>query len=179
MDSKKSRTGMLIGFAAAAGAFGAAAVMSAATSPTARADDFSDIITYVDVDLSEGQDYATTAFSDFSSGDFVPGLTALFVGVDDDLLAAPDNFLIGTVEALAGEPLGGPLLYDLGGEANLADGLSQAEVDFSGAVASFEDVPAELAAGDYGSATYDVLTGVDYLSVVPLEDLLLGAVASL
>jgi hypothetical protein len=179
MDSDKSRTGMLVSLGAAAGAFGVAVMMSTATAPTARADDFSDIITYVDADFADGQVNLTTAFSDFSGGDLVPGLTSLFQGVDDDFLAAPDNLLIGTVEALQGVPLGGPLAYDLGVPDNFADQLTYAEETFSGAVASFEDVPTELAAGDYGVATYDILTGADYATIAPLEDLILGAAASL
>jgi hypothetical protein len=179
MDSNTSRTGMLVGLAAAAAAFGTAATMSTATAPTARADDFTDIVTYVNVDLVVGQGDVTAAFSDFSSGDFVPGLTSLFQGVDDELLAAPDNLLIGTVEALAGEGLGGPLLFDLGAPANFAEQLTYAEDTFSGAVANLEDAPAELAAGDYGEAAYDVLDGADYASIAPLEDIILGAAASL
>jgi len=179
MDSNKPRIQILIGLAAAAGAVGAAAMVSTATAPTARADDFTDIITYVDADFADGQFNLTTAFSDFSGGDFVAGLTSLFQGVDDDVLGAPDNLLIGTVEALAGEPLGGPLPYDLGAEANFAGGLADAENDFSYAVVNLEDIPAELAAGDYGVATYDVLIGADYASIAPLEELILGAAASL
>jgi hypothetical protein len=153
--------------------------MSAAIAPAAHADDFTDIITYLNADFAVGQGDITTAFSDFSSGDFVPGLTALFQGVDDDVLAAPDNLLTGTVEALAGEGIGGPLLYDLGVPANFADGLTAAETDFSYAVTTFEEAPTDLAGGDYGAATYADLIGADYVSVIPLEDLLLGAAASL
>jgi hypothetical protein len=178
MDSNRSRTGVLVGIAAAAAAFGTAAMMSAATAPTARADDFTDIVTYVDSDLGVGQADITTAFSDFGSGDFATGLASLFQGVDDDFLAAPDNLLIGTVEALAGDPIGGPLLFDLG-ELNFAGGLADAQDQFSYAVANLEAAPAELAAGDYGAATYDVVIGADYASVIPLEDIILGAAASL
>jgi hypothetical protein len=179
LDSNRSRAGLLVGLAAAFGAVGAAAVMSAATAPTARADDFTDIVTYVDSDLGVGQADIATAFSDFSGGDFATGLTSLFQGVDDEVLAAPDNLLIGTVEALEGEGIGGPLLFNLG-ELNFATGLEDAGDQFSYAVVGdLEDIPTELAAGDYGIATYDVLLGADYASVVPLEDLILGAVASL
>jgi hypothetical protein len=170
---------VLIGLAAAAGVLGGAAVTSASTAPTARADAFTDIVTYVDADFADGQYGLTTAFSDFSSGDFATGLASLFEGVDDDFLAAPDNLLIGTVEALEGEPLGGPLPFDLG-ELNFAGGLADAEDQFSYAVTSdFGDIPTELAASDYGSATYDLLLGAEYASVVPLEDIILGAAASL
>jgi hypothetical protein len=180
MDSNKSRTGMLLGLAAAAAAFGVAAMTSTASAAIAHADDFTDIVTYVDADLADGQFNLTTALSDFSSGDFVPGLTSLFQGVDDDVLAAPDNLLIGTVEALTGVPLGGPLPYDLGVPTDFADQLTYAEQTFTGAVVGdFGDIPAELAAGDYGVATYDVLLGADFASIAPLEDLILGVAASL
>ena len=53
MDSNKPRIQILIGLAAAAGAVGAAAMVSTATAPTARADDFTDIITYVDADFAD------------------------------------------------------------------------------------------------------------------------------
>ena len=52
MDSNGSRTGVLVGLAAAAGAFGVAAMMSAATAPTARADEFSDIVNGVEAELA-------------------------------------------------------------------------------------------------------------------------------
>ncbi len=152
---------------------------STATAPTAHADDFTDIITYVNSDLVVGEGYVTTAFSDFSGGDFVPGLTSLFQGVDDEVLAAPDNLLIGTVEALAGEGIGGPLLYDLGAPVNFAEQLTYAEQTFTYAVGNLEDAPAALATGDYGAATYDVLLGADYASIAPLEDIILGAATSL
>jgi hypothetical protein len=68
-----------------------------------------------------------------------------------------------------------PLPYDLGVPANFAEQLTYAEQTFSGAVASFEDIPTKLAAGDYGVATYAILTGADVASIAPLEDLILGA----
>jgi hypothetical protein len=43
MGQKRSRV-VLVGLSAAAGAFAAAAIISAAVAPTARADDFSDIL---------------------------------------------------------------------------------------------------------------------------------------
>jgi hypothetical protein len=55
MDSNGLRAATLIGVAAAAGAFGAAALMSAATAPTARADAYSDIVADVEADLTYGQ----------------------------------------------------------------------------------------------------------------------------
>jgi hypothetical protein len=62
----------------------------------------------------------------------------------------------------------------------LGAGLADAEDQFSYAVTGdFGDIRTELAASDYGSATYDLLLGAEYASVVPLEDIILGAAASL
>jgi hypothetical protein len=40
------------------------------------------------------------------------------------------------------------------------------------------DAAAALSSGDYGEAAVDDAIGADYLSVVPLEELLLGAAVS-
>jgi hypothetical protein len=46
-------------------------------------------------------------------------------------------------------------------------------------VSTLDEAPVDLSGGDYGAATYADLIGAEYVSVVPLEDLLLGAAASL
>jgi len=73
MDSNRSRAAALTGVAAAAGAFGVAAMMSAASAPTARADDFTDVISGIDGDFTAGAGALTNAATDFSGGDFAPG----------------------------------------------------------------------------------------------------------
>jgi hypothetical protein len=103
MDSNRSRAATLIGLAAAAGAFGVAAMISTAAAPTARADDFTDVITAVEDDYADGQAALTTASTDLSSAEFAPGLAALFDGVNDDSVVAPENFLIGIGELLTNE----------------------------------------------------------------------------
>ena len=105
MSDTRSRSGILIGVAAAAGAFGAAAMMSAATAPTARADDTTLIIDAINGDYAVGQADFTSAFTDFGSGDFVGGLAYTFDGIDQDSVAATDNLLLGGVEALEGDPI--------------------------------------------------------------------------
>ena len=99
MANKKSRVG--IGLVAAGAAFGVAAMMSAATAPTARADDYTDILYAYNEALSFGQTAFTTASADFGSSDFSGGLAAFFNGVDDDFLSAPNVITSGAVEALA------------------------------------------------------------------------------
>jgi hypothetical protein len=66
----------LIGVAAAAGAFGAAAMMSAATAPTARADDFTDVINAVDGDYG----YALVDYSYRLNAVVVDPLQELLLG---------------------------------------------------------------------------------------------------
>jgi hypothetical protein len=70
MSAARARSRILVGLAATAGAFGAAGMMSAATAPTARADDFSDIISAIDGDYTEGSAAFSSALSDFGSADF-------------------------------------------------------------------------------------------------------------
>jgi len=77
-------------------------MMSAATVPTALADDFTNIIAAVDGGLADGQaEFGLTA-TDFSSSYVTDALAALFNGIDDDLAVAPDNLLIGTAAPMRG-----------------------------------------------------------------------------
>jgi hypothetical protein len=178
MDSNKSRSGMLIGVAAAAGALGVAAMMSAATAPTARADDFTDVINSVDGDYAAGQPYFATAFTDFSSNDLAQGLAALFDGSNDDGLNAPNDLLIGTVEVLTNESVGGSGPYTFSLPADFSDAVTAAESIFTEGAGFSTDASTALSAGEYGTAAYYDLIGLDYSTVVPLEELLLGAAVS-
>jgi hypothetical protein len=174
----KSPTGVLIGLVAAAGAFGAAAMMSAATAPTARADDFTDIINAVEGNFTDGQAAFTTAATDFGSNELVPGLAAFFDGVNDDSLSVSDNLLGGTVEAFSNEPItsiGGWLLSP---PADFSAGVSDADAWFTGGETDLTDASSALTSGDYGQAAFDDLLGSEFVSIAPLEELLLGSVAS-
>ncbi len=178
MSNTRSRYGILVGLAAAAGAVCTAAMMSTATAPTARADDFTDIINAVDGDFATGQLDFTTAFSDFGSSAFGPGLTAFFDGVDDDLLSAPDNVIVGSVEALTNEPITNSITFGIGLPSSLADSVTLAESDFTGAESEFALAATDFSAGNYGDATLFDFIGADLASVVPVEELLLGAAVS-
>jgi hypothetical protein len=176
--SHKSRTGPLVGVAATAGAFGALAIVAAATAPTARADDFSPVINAVDADFAAATEDFNSAYSDFGSSELGPGFASFLDGVDDDLLAAPQNLLVGTVEVLDSESVAPPLTWSLVPEASFAGGLSQAEADFSQGEVYLNAVTTALTSGEYGYAAYDGVLGSDLVSIVPLEDLLLGSLAS-
>jgi hypothetical protein len=99
---RKSTRAMFVGLSAAAGAFAAAAMMSAATAPTARADDpYTDILTDIQAEETAAAHAFTTASTDFATNaDSPAGLTQLFIGLDDDLLGVPEDLHVGLVDAL-------------------------------------------------------------------------------
>jgi hypothetical protein len=178
MDSNRSRFGMLIGLGAAAGYFGFAAMMSAASAPTARADAFSDIINAVDGDFADGQVSLNTAVTEFGSNEPLLGLASFFDTVNDDSLSAPDNLLIGTVQALTNEPVSGDIPWAISQPTDFTEGLADAEAYVTGSAPYFSAAATELASGEYGAAAFNDLIGADFLTVIPLEELFLGAAAS-
>jgi hypothetical protein len=178
MDSNRSRGATLIGVAAAAGAFGVAAMVSAATAPTARADDFTDIITAIDGDLISGQTDFTAAFTDFSSN--VPeGLNAFYSGLDEDLWAAPTNLELGTVEALLGEPITGSLGVDVGLPVDFSSAVTEAPTEISAGEAEFTAGATALASGDYATAVEDDAVGSLLVFDVSGQLLLIGGAEAL
>jgi hypothetical protein len=172
------RPGMLIGLAAAVGAFGAASTVSTASAPAARADDFSDIISAVDGDFTAGQTAFTIADSEFGSSEPVAGLAAFFGGVNDDALSAPNNLLVGSVEALTNETVTGSEPFGFLAPSSFSDGLNAAESFFAIGESYFTVGATDFASGDYGDAALYDLFASDYVSVLPLEDLILGAAVS-
>jgi hypothetical protein len=119
---------------------------------------------------------STTAFTDFGSGAFVPGLAEFFDGLDQDSLAAPDNLLLGTVEALEGDPITSTLFFnDLSDPGNFANASAEAQILFNDCEGLLANAAIALSARDYGAGTYDELVGSAYAFVLPLEEVLLGA----
>lgn len=171
-----SRRKTLVGLGAAASAFGAAAMMSAAAAPAARADAFTDIINAVDVDLAAGQTAFTTAFTDFGSNLVPNGLAEFFSGVNDDLIAAPDSVFIGGVEALTGEPVvgAGPLPVTL--PANFATAVTDDQTLLLVAQGLFADAATAFSSGEFGTAATDSAGGSALSFDIPVELLILGAV---
>jgi hypothetical protein len=177
MGNKRSRTGILIGLCAAAACFGAAATMSTTTAPTARADAYSDIIASIDGDYALGQTDFTTAPAYFDSN-LPVGLALLLDGADEDSVAAPDNLLVGTVEALTNEPIAADIPVGLPVPTDFADAVTNAQAIISQGESFLSDVAPLLSSGQYGSAVLYDLFGSEFLSVLPLQELLLGAAAS-
>jgi hypothetical protein len=174
-----NRVQRLIGFGVAAAACVVAATVSAATAPTAHADDFSDIIATAEDDFANGQSAFELATTDFGASDPIGGLTAVLEGVDDDLLAAPDNLVVGTVEALTNEGISGNFVLLLPDPANFADGISAADGFISQAEGFASDSTLAFSSGDYGDGLLDSLLASDYAGVLPAEEILLGSLASL
>jgi hypothetical protein len=171
---------MLVGLGAAAGAVGVAVMMSAVSAPTARADDFTDTIATVETQIADGQVAFSAAASDFGSNLLTPGAAAFFDGVDDDLLLAPNTLLGGTIEGLLNEPYDfNALLEDLPIPGTFADGLTEAQTIFAASADEFHEAAMDFAAGDYGHAAFFDLDALNLASVIPLEEVLLGSIASL
>jgi hypothetical protein len=105
MGQMRSRA-VFVGLSAAAGAFAAAAMMSAATAPIARADDpYTDILNAVGAELGYAQTAFSQAATDFGDGNATGGLAQLFIGTDDDLVGVPDILQVGTTDALTSVPV--------------------------------------------------------------------------
>jgi hypothetical protein len=170
------RPHMLLGLAAAAGL---AAMISAATAPTARADSFTDVITDVETELGYGQTYFGDAATAFGSNEDTTGLALLLVGIDDDSLAAPNSLIADSVSVLSGESVYGPVGFNLEVPADFSDGLSYAQSFFEDGVSDISDAATFFSAGEYGDGFIYDLFGADYATIVPLEELLLGSLASL
>jgi len=180
MRDTTSRGGILIAVTAAAGAFGAAVTIASATAPTARADASADIIAAINGDYAAGQADFAKALTDFGNGAFASGLAQSFDGANEYMLAAPDNLLLGSVEALTGEPISQTLHFDeLSADATFADALEEAQVIYNAGANLLANAADAFSAGDFAAGTYDELIGSTYAYVLPAEELILGAVAAI
>jgi hypothetical protein len=173
---------LLTGLAAAAGAVGAAAMLSAATAPAARADDISETINDVQADFSTAQTDFTTAETDFSSGiSGVPtGLEAYFAGEDNDLLASYQA-VVGAFDVLTGQP-GVATFVPINPdppELDFATGLADAENDIPFGESEFTQAATELSSGDYALAAVFDAEGSFILATLPAQDFLSGVVDQL
>jgi hypothetical protein len=170
---------LMIGLGAAAGAFAAAAMMSAVGTPTARADSFTDLLNALEGDLNTGQAYFTAASGDFASSHVNDGFAALFSGIDNDFVSTSDNILAGSVALLTNEAVPGALGIHILDPGTFAAALTDVQGDIA-ASQTYEGFAATaLASGDYAAYTYDSLIASDLTGVIPAEQLLLGALESL
>jgi hypothetical protein len=178
MIATQARSSILVALAATAGAFGAAAMMSAATAPIARADDFSDIISAIDGDYTQGSAAFSSALSDFGSADFTQGFAQILDGVDDYSLSPLINLEVGAVEASLGDAITGSQGFGLDVPTSFDDAVSLAQDAYASGEANFNLAATALASSDYITATINEAFGADYTTIIPLEELLLGTIAS-
>jgi hypothetical protein len=182
MGNTRSRSAILIGLAAAVGAFASAAMMSAATAPTARADGFTDIVNSVDGALAAGQGAFTAATADFAAGEQLPGLAALFDGINDYALGVPESLAVQTVGSLTNEGYFGYMYSDLELQSfpgfDFSDAVTNAQTFVSSGETLWGLGGEALTNGVYGLAVYDDLAGADLAFVYSIEELLLGGAAS-
>jgi hypothetical protein len=178
MSAQTKRAGVVAGIAAA-GAVGLATLASTALAPTARADDFSDIVASIQGDFTAGDAEFASAFSDFSGGNAGLGLTELFEAVGDYTQAAPDNLLIGSLDALTGVPISGPNPEYLVDVSSLPAAITIAENLYSEIPSLFSEYSSYLADGNYAEVGYLTVDIPQALTFTPLEEILIGAVNSL
>ena len=162
----------------AAGAALAAALASLSSAPAAHADDLTEILSPVQGDFTAGQTAFGDAATDFGSGDVSGGLVALLDGVNDDVLSAPDNLLIGTVEALTNESITPSIVFDLIPPTDFADGLTLGEESITEGVGELQTGATDFSTGDFGTGTAFDLLGSEAIVLGPLDYLLLGVGAS-
>jgi hypothetical protein len=175
---------VLIGMVIAAGAFGAAATMSAATAPTARADDLTYTVEGIEAELADGQAAFGTAASDFGGNDALGGVAFALYGLDDDLLGTSATAETGAVAELTDFPATGleAGLFDFNNytvPTSFSQALLDAQVEFNVGAGYLDDVASALSAGEYAQAVYDDAAGSIYGFDVPAEFLLIGALGSL
>jgi hypothetical protein len=179
MGDTRSRAGIFVSLAAAAGAFGVALMLSAAIAPNARADDFTDVINNIDDNLAAGQADFGIAATDFGSSNVSNGLAAAIDGLDDEFVSPVEQLYIGTADVLTNATVYGGGEFVLGPEADFADGVTAAEKSFTFGEGEFTAAAQYFTSGDYGGAAELDVSGVNGELVVPLEYLLLGAAGSL
>ena len=152
--------------------------MSAATAPTARADDpYADILADVQAELADGQAAFSQAATDFASGTAgeTTGLTALFEGMDDYFVGIPDVLQVGTTDALTGVPVIGPSVFDItfATPANFTAAVTEAQ-GFYTEGNNLATTIAGLPANDFADTALDNALSTLYQWVLPDQILTIG-----
>jgi hypothetical protein len=153
---QRRRAGATLVLAAATGGLLAAAM---AGSPTARADDFTDILSNIQAADTAGAGDFSAAATDFSTpGGTDAGLYALAAGFDNIFVAPADYALVGTVDGLTNTSDAG--LYADFFTTNTPDATdltaagqqALASTDFSDATSYLNDAATALSGGEYADA---------------------------
>ena len=151
--------------------------MSAATAPTARADDFSQIVADVTALQADAQTDFSQAATDFASSTAgeTTGLTALFEGMDDYFVGIPDVLQVGTTDALTGVPVIGPSVFDItfATPANFTAAVTEAQ-GFYTEGNNLATTIAGLPANDFADTALDNALSILYQWVLPDQILTIG-----
>ena len=174
------------GFALVGTAAAGVAILAGAFAPTARADDFSEIVTDLDAVLGAGSADLTAAATDFSAADYGDGLAKTVFGLDDFLISPEEVSLVGGFDALTGSPVLPADSFEWPGPTfvaptDLIDTL-QAAYNYAGYGATdLTNAVTELAKGDPADSLINAVAGLDALLVgdpevlgIGLTDTLLG-----
>ena len=167
---------------AAAGAFAAAVMVSAAVAPTARADDSSEILADVTaVETAAHADF-TTAAADFATGRAgdAAGLTALFEGLDDQVFGVPDTYEVGALDALYNVPVIPANTFEFSfATPTLANYVTEANTIYTTGMADMTSQANDFAVGDYtDGAVFQDLGWLD-IGTIPGQIEFIGAVEQL
>jgi hypothetical protein len=174
-----TRAGLLIGLAAAAGAVGVAAMISTVGAPVAPADDFSDIISSVELDFANGLADVDVAYGDFAGADPSDGLAMFVNGLDDALVSPEEDLFIGSLDALTNQPIQMSLVFQEGSVADLTAASADVQSLISLAEGELSVVIPDLASGDVAGAAADSLGAADLLVVLSPELVFEGLAGSL
>lgn len=179
MIRTQSRSAMLVGLGAAAGAFAAAVTLSGATAPGARADDLTDFLSGIEADFTDGQMAFSTAITDFGNADMPDGMAQFFMGLDDTLIGPPDSFTIGLAELLTSGKLDDVFTISLTPPLDFASALSEAQQAITTGQTDLGLVGTDLLSGDLLGAASNEALGSFAVFDLPAQLLLMGAIDQL
>jgi hypothetical protein len=174
MAHMRSRA-VLVGLGAVAGTFMASAMISAATAPTARADDFSTILADIQTTEADAATAFTAASTDFATNNPAAGVTQLFIGLDDDFVGVPDELQVGLVDASTNSTLFPANSFDFtfATPANLAAAETEG-TNFFNEGNTLATTIAGLSPTDYSDTALDNALSTVYQWVFPDQLLLIG-----
>ncbi|HZC11316.1 MAG TPA: hypothetical protein VE485_15035 [Mycobacterium sp.] len=178
---QRRRGVITVGVGAAAGALLAAALSQLATAPTARADDFTDIVANVDTTIAAGQADFTAGQADFAlstPAGFADGVAFDVEGTNDVLYGPIEDIIGGSAQALAGQT---PTdVFEFGPAADpatLTDLQTFVTADFAIGTDEFNLADAEFALGTpagFAAGVGESLSGFDFDAVLAPQQALIG-----
>jgi hypothetical protein len=180
---QRRRRGVAVGLGVAAGALLAAALGQLASPPSARADDFSDIVANVEASLGFASSDFSDGQTDFGLGTAAgaaEGLAYDVAGLDNILISPVDDVLLGGLQAALGltpdAEANFPPVYAYV-PTSLADLETYVEIYLSDASSSFSEAQSlfglDTAAG-FSAGVSDIVSALEIDGVLVPEEALVG-----